>query len=925
MPGDSPWLRRTLPLWCGIGAVLGGSLGPAAQSAHALPTALLEPTAVCAAPGPIAHASAGLDFGGKELATASTGRTADAIEAALTAGPLPSGARVAGGQVLLPDGQSSFTISVEPRRMPSTLPYAPVATAHFLGPHAAVVRVSDRATADLIRQAVAARLTEVAAIVAERSDKRRPDVTSGLNEGVLTTADTTGRIPLSPRDVGRVTALKILGDQLPTSSARVKNAALGSAIAMGLLDEDPARPVHRMEGNAPLVGAAASAARVASVRTLLPEAATGLDKVLDLARKAASQAALEDIRTERDCEHRVLREQADNVIARRRTADAALTKSLNTRYPQQLPVIPHVIVGSGWAATVDHLTMPPITGAGADVPPVLTVATGHGVVNDLGDFRLTQPAMDNELPGAPFQPVDFAEDRNDFVMSTAFGRAVGVARAFAGMPTYQANVAGIEARTDAQAVAEWPADARYRLTTSDSRTLYAHSLDLATGLGPPRIQQAARDQLAGRTFADPDTGYQVAFGPAAGDVRILDPHGEPYTGRLPANASWLLGAQNVDGRPTKLTEPFLLDLLGRPTERRVIDPASGYSVDPDTRVTYGPDGAPIDPAGLDPALRARLGFRAEGYRDPRIVADQDSPYSVHPMTGAIALTGSGEPVDRATVPAQALARLDALVRAHRVQYGGQNTSASYRPDDDLLVVGGGAGGASEVEQAQPVTRQVTWGARPGRLAADYPRGPEGALDPKGLRAEWDSATPARKAEIQRDLSFVSGGFNRRNTLPGIGAFSLPVWTPTLRTTDLPVTVRYTTTDRFGTTDLQGRLATYSRIVYTIGQETDYPGGAAALLGPGTRLVAVLGPDGVEVNGLSDAQHTLRVLGAAGVTPGVLRLTGTDQAVLTDKIKQQADVLPPDARTIHPSIRYHAGRIAEMNRTLQQRATRRSER
>ncbi|MGW1787113.1 hypothetical protein ACWCQQ_49930, partial [Streptomyces sp. NPDC002143] len=125
-----------------------------------------------------------------------------------------------------------------------------------------------------------------------------------------------------------------------------------------------------------------------------------------------------------------------------------------------------------------------------------------------------------------------------------------------------------------------------------------------------------------------------------------------------------------------------------------------------------------------------------------------------------------------------------------------------------------------------------------------------------------------------------------------------------------------TTGRFGTTDLQGRLSTFSRIVYTIGQETDYPGGAAALLGSATRLTAVLGPDGVEVNGLGDAQRTLRVLGAASVTPGVLRLTGTDQAVLTDRTKQQADVLPPDARAIHPSIRYHAGRIAEMNRTLQ---------
>lgn len=916
MRGDFPRLGRTLSLWCGIGAVLGGSLGPAAQSAHALTAEFQERATTCAAPGPIAHATAGLDFGGKELSTASAGRTAAAITAALAAGPLPAGARVAGSRVLLPDGQGSFAIGVEPARMPGTLAYAPVATAHFLGPGAAVVRVSDRATADLIRLAVAARLTEVAAIVSDRSQNRRLDVTSGLTEGVLTTADSAGRIPLSPKDLGRITALKILGDQLPTTTARVKSATLGSAIAMGLLDEEPTRPVHRMEGNTPLVGVAAATARAASVRALSPGSAAALDKVLDLARQAGSQSALKDIRAERDCERRVLREQADGVIAQRTTADAELTRSLNTR-DAQLPVIPHVIVGGGWAATVDHLTLPPVTNAGADVPPVLTVSAGYGVVNDLGEFRLTQPAMDNELPGAPFQPGDFAEDRNDFVMSTAFGRAVGVARALAGMPTYQANVTGIEARPDGTAAANWPAEAKYRLTTGDRRMLYARSLDLATGLGPPRIAQAAGDQLAGRTFVDPGTGYQVAFGPA-GDARILDPQGEPYAGQLPANASWLLGVQNVEGTPKRLYEPFLLDPQGRPTERRVIDTESRYSVDPQTPTVYAPDGAAVDPETLDPDLRARLGFRPEGYRDPRFVTDPDSSYSVHPVTGAVIVTASGEPVDRTTLPLQTLSSLDGLVRAHRVQYGGQNTSASYRPDDDLFVVGGGAGGASEVEQAHYVTRQVTWGARPARLGADYPRGPEGALDPKGLRAEWDAAAPARKAEIQRDLTFVSGGFNRRNTLPSIGAFSLPVWEPTLRTTDLPVTIRYTTTTgRFGTNDLQGRLSTFSRIVYTIGQEADYPGGAAALLGSGTRLVAVLGPDGTEVNGLKDAPGTLRVLGAASVTRGVLRLTGADQPVLTDKIKAQAEALPPDARTIDPSIRYHAGRIAEMNRTFRQ--------
>lgn len=897
------WPLRTLFLWCALGILL---TGPHLPLAHAV-----TPGNTCAGPGPISHASAGLDFGGKELSLASPARTAAAIKSALKGGPLPPGAQVVDGRVIIPNGQGAFTIRVEPVRAPGDLPYAPVATAHVLGPDEAVVRVSDRAAADLIRPAVAARLAELAVIVTDRAHQRRSDVTSGLTEGILTTAGPDGLIPFSPRDFGRVTALKLVGDQLPRADAKVKSLALGTAMALGLLDQDPDRPVHQMEGNTPLVGAAAAKARATSIRALRPDAAASLDKLLDLTHRKDSQAVLHDIRAERACQRRALRSTADQTIAQRADADAELTSSLNAKYPN-LPVIPHVIVGSGWAATVNYLTLPPLTDTGGDVPSVLAIATGSGAVNNLGDFRLTQPAMDNELPGAPFQPTDFAEDRDDFLFSTAFGHAVGVARALAGMPTYRGLATKVETRP---ASATWPTGARYRLTTSDNRQLYAHSLDLATGLGPPRIPQAVGQKLSGRAFVDPRTGYQITVN-QSGDISVLDPIGQPYSGQLPPETSWLLGVRNVDGKPQKLYDPFLLDPQGRPTERRVSDPDTGYSVDPGTQATYDPSETQIDPATLDPALRARLGFLPAGYRDPRFVPDPGSPYSVHPITTNVILTSTGEAVDRGTLPATVLARLDALVRAHRVQYGGENTSASYQRTDELLVVGGGAGGASEVEQARYVTRQVTWGARRARLVTDYPQGPPGALDPKGLRAQWDNADQPRRTEIERDLSFVGGGFNRRNTLPEIGAFSLPVWDATIRTTELPVTIRYTTNGRFRTTDAQDRPSTFTRIVYTIGQEADFPGGAAALIGGDTRLYGVTGPDLQELNGLRDASGGLRVLGAASVTGAVLKLTREDQQTLTGKIRDQANVLPPDARGIHPSIRYHAQRIAEMNRTFQ---------
>ncbi|MFE1885619.1 hypothetical protein [Streptomyces diastatochromogenes] len=79
MHGEFPRLRRTVALWCGAGAVLAGPFGPGVQIAHALTGELREATtatAVCVAPESIAHAAAGLDFGGKELSTASAARTA---------------------------------------------------------------------------------------------------------------------------------------------------------------------------------------------------------------------------------------------------------------------------------------------------------------------------------------------------------------------------------------------------------------------------------------------------------------------------------------------------------------------------------------------------------------------------------------------------------------------------------------------------------------------------------------------------------------------------------------------------------------------------------------------------------------------------------------------------------------------------------
>ncbi|WP_424857725.1 hypothetical protein [Streptomyces sp. SAI-170] len=874
----------------------------------------------CERAGPIRHAAAGVDFGGKELDRPDPTGARRAITSLLANGPLPEGATAdpQNRTVTLPAGPRSVLVRVEPVRMPSGgLPYAPVAMAHFRSPWAAVVRVSDQAAPDLVRTAVIARLTELAVVAADRAREERKDVTSGLIDGLLTTVDVTGRFPLSPRDTGRVEALKAL-----TEAGGAENTvALGAAAAMGLFDEGTTQP-HSMEGNRPLAGRQAAAARIATLQDLDPAAKAAVERVLELAGQQPGQDTLAAIRRERDCERADLRARSDQLITRRTRADQQLKPALDAEFTQNR-VVPHVVAGGGWAGVVDYLTLEP-SAARQDgaMPPVLAMAAGPGVVDNLGDFRLTQPAMDMELPEAPFQPNDFALDRTDFVTSQAFGRAVGVARALAGMPTYQADLARVEARADATDTADWPTGAGYRLTTVDRRHIYAGTVDLVTGLGPPRIPDTDKSVLAGRTFKDPRTGYRVEFG-QDGRPHAFDPADRPWSGPLPEQTAWLLGMRGAGDTLENVRPPFLLDPQGRPTEYRVIDPTTRYSVDPDSAKVFDPEGTPVDPQGLDAGLRRRLGFRPGpelDFRDPRYLDDQASGLSVNPVTGAVVRTADGRP-PRPPVAPEVRRRLDALVRAHRVQYGGQNTADAYGPTDTVFVVGGGAGGASEVEQATGHRRTVIWGARRARLPlGDFPRGPAGAVDPKDLKERYDREQDEEKKQaLLTDLSFMTGGgYNRRNTLPHIGAYSLDVWHKAIRTTALPTTLQYTTDHRFWTvapsgTTIPAQPVLCDRIVYTIGQEAGYPGGPAALLGK-VKLVRLPGPGG-ELNGLRDEKGGLRVLGAAGVTGPVVGLVTPAPGDAKNQIAAQARQLPPDARDIQPSIRYHAQRIAEVNRTF----------
>jgi hypothetical protein len=905
------WSVRTPSLWCGVVALLAPLLW--AGSAYGAPAGVARQVQRQLAPA--RHEAVGIDFGGRELRFANPPLTDEAIRLALAKGPLPPGAQVQGDTVRVPNGAKRFQIRVQPTAMPGTLPYAPVATFAFRGPDEAVVKVSDRAMPDLIEQAVVARVNELAVTVSDRARNSRPDVTSALVEGLLTTARPDGMVQLSPKDVGRVRGLQTVADRLgldPDPYSPTGATALATAITLGLLDQDPARPPHTMRDNRPVAGQKAAEARVKAIRQLDNPAKAAVNQVLTLAKEPEAKAQLDDLRAERNAIRADLRVRTDRAITARERADDRLTHRLRSR---ELPVLKRVIVGGGWAATADYLTLvrplpsPSPTGG---VPQVLAVSSGYGVVNNLGDFRLTQPPMDMELPGAPFQPVDFAKDRNDFTFSTAFGRAVGAARAEAGMPTYHAKVLKVDARKDKADADAWPAEAAYRVTLND-RALFAESVDVASGLGPPRIPEADRNGLAGRTFTDPDTGYQAAWD-RDGKLRVLDPRGWEDTA-LPDTAAWLLGVEFVGGAP-RLIEgrgPFLLDPQGRPTERRVVDTQTQYSVDPVTQEVLNSKGTPVKPQKLPADLSERLGFRQGGYRDPRFVPDPEHGLSVHPVTGALIGTATGDAVSWDTLRENVRTALNALIRSHRAQFGGWNTEESYRTGEDVFVIGGGAGGASEVEQAIVNAGSVTWGARvprawPGK-PEDYPKAPDkGGLDPVRMARDLAGADGDHEKELRRDLSLIlGGGFNRRNTAPGYAAYSENVWNRVTRTTTLPTLIRYTTDHRFHT-DAERKV--HDRLVYSIGQEAAYPGGAAALFSS-SRLGPLYGPGG-ELNGLGDAGG-LRVIGAASVTRSVLGRTGSSAQALGDIVRRQAHALPGDARDIAASIRYHAGRIAELNR------------
>nr|WP_269440831.1 toxin glutamine deamidase domain-containing protein [Micromonospora tarapacensis] len=805
------------------------------------------------ADGPdLRQAAAGTTFGGA-LLDADPARTGEAVQAALTGGLLPDGASVelATGIVTLDTLNGPYQVRIELTDPPADTPIVPVATIQHTA-DGAVVQMSTGAHPDHVRRAVASTLAEVDTVAQDRAAGLRFDATTALAEGAR--PEGSGVRVLTARDIGHLAELRVvLTDSSaasgPARVGQLRAEALSLLVSSGLLEQAPAHSVHGHErsGNRPVVGSSAAQARLDVIRNRLGSLAPEVESLIGIARSDGQQLVA-DLRAAQSAVRAEARAWAQQATALRNEADLALTATVDAALDAAPDhVFGRLVIGGGWAATADFVTIGAPADTGSGLPPVLCVSQGHDPWAERQTLLMGQVPSELELPGLPFQPADLAEEGTQFTPSDVFADAVGAARALSGMPTYQGLATSVTPRP-VDAVG-WPDGANYRVTIG-GRAVFTASVDIATGPGPSRVPSAPTT-TSGR-YVDPATGYRVDRSGRAPVFR--DPAGvavDPAS--LPPTVRAVLGGPG-NGRADL---PLLTDLTGRPTDPLVVEPTTGYAVDTVTGQLHDPAGGPVDPRTLPEEVAARLGHAPDGsFTDPRPTAP---------------------PVD----------------------FGGQNLADAYQPGDRVLVYGAGPSGAWDIEQAAASTAgRVDWSAQARPLPPDRVTG-----------------DPVVDAQRQLEYSF-SGGDNRRNNLPGLGAYSDAAQA---RVADMSlrevVGIRHTVDGAYLVRFSDGTEQVYDRVVLSIGQEPRLPGGVHTLLSE-VELSVLEGPSldadnpVPDVLGLRDGSGQLRVLGGASVAGALMAEAGT---AVRRAVALQAAALPDDSRGIPPSIRFHAQRIAEANR------------
>jgi hypothetical protein len=912
-----------------------------------------------------ARTDLGSQFAGNTLAP-DPARAQRGIEAAL-AGSLPAGAQAHGGIVEMPRGAEKVPLEVQVK-IASEAPageFAAAATLEVHGPDNAVITVSPSASKEVIERAVAGKLAELESLVRERSGLKRTDTTSALVEGSQATQ-------LSPQDYNQIGQLKTALHQIeaarasgdPAAAESLKRDAYALAVAMGLLEQSPAKDLHKAPGDNPadkrVVGPEAAAHRIELVDGALGPDAAKLRSLLDSAR--GDTAAIGDIRAQRAAARERLRAWCEEQIAARKEANIRLKAEVDAAIGADGTgmVFDRIIVGGGWAATADFATLGAKGGAG--VPGTLSISHGGDPWSGRGDLLMGQNPAELEMRGMAVQPSDLAADPHEFTSSKDFATAVGASGAMAGMPTYDGSVTKIEQRPEGDAHG-WPDGANWRIT-ANGKTFYTSKVDVVSGPGPARVPNAGKKitDPGGSGYAIDSHGgkiYQHTPGNAHDGVRneyhevdprsvppdvlrrleaergsvsqvfvdhesgmSVDTSTKPETYRdkdgnvVPASSVSPEVAQRLGvKRPGSGEAPALVDQQGRVSSTRVFDPESNCQIDMQTHKVYR-DGAEIDPNTLPADAKARLGINPDGtFRDPRYVA-VDGGYSVNPVTGAVIETATGNTVELSHLDDATKQKLQDEMAKRRVGFGGERLADEYKPGADgkqpeVLIFGAGASGAWDVEQAAAGGAKIDWSGRVEIPKPDPKYSPE--VNAKLTELRDPATAPARKQELMRELEDViqqhsfSGGYNRRNTVPGLGAYSPEVLSGVEQNGREIVDVQPTTDGRFFVRFSDGTSHVYDKVTMSIGQDPTAPGGVGQLL-QGTALQPNRGGGG-EYTGAEDKSGTLRVLGAAGASPAVM---GQMPADVKEQAKQEASNLPADSRNIPPAIRNQAGRIASAN-------------
>jgi len=759
----------------------------------------------------------------------------------------------------------------------------------------AVVHLSPGAQSDHVERALAHEMAEIRDIMRRRRAGEHVEGTTALAEG-------SQARELSPHDLGRVAELRVLhrqieecpGFNLDTGEASTPQAIqllhqLQSLLLhMGLhegqggvtlpeLHHGPDGQWHRMAGGE------AISHRTELLRQALGDQFPQIQRLLELSHQ--HEGNLEGIRAQASGDRAALRRYVDRIARERGEADAALTERVNAAIGATGGghVFARLIIGGGWSAVADFATM---RGAQADggqgIPPVMAIAMGGDPWAGRGEMLMGQGANELEVPGFTHQPADFADDQHGFAQSRDFGAAAAGTRAEVGMPTYQGQVTRIEERPSDPAEAEsqgWPEGARYRVCMGDpdspSRVFFAAAVDVSAGPGPAR-------------------------------------------------------------RPKRADDSFMVSQGGQLTSNRVVDPSSGYAVEPGSppRV-FDPSGAVADPTTLPAETRRSLGFSEDGgFRDPRMVRDEQTGYLVNRQTGHI-VDDSGSVIDPESLSDDERSRLEGLV-PRLVSFGGEQVSSQFPEGAHVLVYGAGASGSWDVEQAHGAADRgvsVDWSARSDtRSLADTDPDKQKVqqlrrrIELEGLQAQgsldgdqqrelaglpdFDATERQRLMDREREASF-SGGFNRRNTAPGLGAHSPEVRGAAPQSVRQIQDMHPTPDGRVFVRFDDGTTGVYDQVVMSIGQDRSDVGGPMSLVPQGMQLEPSRGAEH-RMLGAENEDGSFRVIGAAGTTAGP-RMNDSDQEEFDDGLRRQAGSMPEDTRGVIPGVRAQSSHIPEMNR------------